>query len=333
MVVGLAAVQRIGEKLGDALPEGDQEAVARLEAALVVEGLEVVDVQEQQNVFVELAVQVLDAVLGQLGEIRVVVKPRELVLLRALLQGLRFARLVQTPVIDREADRGQGDEEGDIVHAVAGDDLLRDAADDDLLLREGQAALVGQQDVIEAEEAGGQDQDGDIGPVDQKAADIEHHRQEADDLLAAPKVAVGDEDAEGQADQREGDNRHMLQHDDAAVFPVLDQGVGCDRRADDEQEDVYRDQHGVHDPGHDRRDGIAGLREGLQTQDPGIEHAGHAQHQKRDEPALRQPLLPLIEQAEQHQPQADQQEQPVFGRVLYEQLKEVPARLELRDDL
>ena len=117
---------------------------------------------------------------------------------------------------------------------------------------------------IESEEAGPQDQHRDVRAVDQQAAHVEHHREEADDLLAAPEVAVGHVHAEREADQREADDRQVFQHHDVSVFQVLEQRVGDDHRADHEQQDVYGDQHGVHDVRHDRGDRLARRREGFQ---------------------------------------------------------------------
>jgi hypothetical protein len=44
-------------------------------------------------------------------------------------------------------------------------------------------------------------------------------------------------------------------------------------------------------------------------------------------------FLSVVEQAEKHQTQTDQQEQPVFGRVIYEQCIQVSARLVFGDNL
>ena len=140
--------------------------------------------------------------------------------------------------------------------------------------------------MIKPEETDPEDQRTDIGAVDQQTADVDDHRQKADDLLAAPEVAVGYEDAESKADQVEGDDRHIFQCNDIPVFQVFQQGVSDNGCADHEQEDVNRYQHGVHDGRHDRGNCVACLCKRLQAQHRGIQHAGRADHKQRDKPSF-----------------------------------------------
>ena len=92
----------------------------------------------------------------------------------------------------------------------------------------------------------------------------------------------------------------MFEDHDPLSLEVIETGVSHDRGADHEQEDVDRDQHGVHDPRHNGGGRLARLGETLQFQNRRIEHTGGADHDKRDELPSREPFAPLIEQAEQH---------------------------------
>ena len=333
VVVRLSAVERIGKNLGNGASDGDKEAVARLKSPLVVERLEVVDVDEEQDVLRRVARDAPDPLGRQFGKVVVVIEPGQLILFRALFERLGLARLDQPPVIDRETDGGQRDEEGDVVDRVARDDLVHHAADLDLLILERQPLLEGEQDPVESVETGPEDQNRHVRTVDQEAADVDDHRQKADDLFPAPEIAVRNEDAEREADQSEARDRDVFEDDDPLALEVVEAGVGHDRRADDEQENVDRDQHGVHDPRHNGGNRVAGLGETLQFQNRRIEHTGGADHDQRDELPSREPFAPLIEQAEEHQPQPDQEEQPVFRRVLDEQFEQIPALLIFREDL
>ena len=218
MVVRLPPVERIREDVRKVAADRAEEAVARLEPSLIVERLEVVDVDEEQDVFGNVALRRADASGREFGEVVVVPEPGQAILFGALLEFLRFARLFEPPVVDREADGRQRDEEGQVVDGVARNDLVHHAADLDVLRLKGHPAVEGQKDAVEAEEARPEDQDGDIRAVDEQAPDVNDHRQKADDLFPAPEIAVRNENAESEANEVERRDRHVLEDHDPLAF-------------------------------------------------------------------------------------------------------------------
>lgn len=66
---------------------------------------------------------------------------------------------------------------------------------------EKQAVLEGKKNAIERAEAGNENQNRNVGTVDQQTANVNDHCQITNNLFSGPEVAVGNIDAKCKADQ------------------------------------------------------------------------------------------------------------------------------------
>ena len=138
--------------------------------------------------------------------------------MRKVCQTLRFLGLLKAQVIDRDADGGDGDEEGDVVDQIA--------------IVEGLASiwLLGVHDeLIEGHEKNYIHGDGDVRSPNKQGAPVHDHGQEANDLLllrTGDVIAIGDFDAESKAHGGEKDDDNIRNGHAEIAFEENQKGIG-----------------------------------------------------------------------------------------------------------
>ena len=190
VIVGLPCTKGVVENFGDIASDGDQEGIAGFKASLIIERFEVMHIKEQEYMFGNRLREICDLFYGQINKIVVVFHTGQRIFLSAFLQRLGFSCLIQPAVIDGKTDCGQRNQKRDVVYGVAGDVCLKDAADHYLLAVEGHAVLEGKQNAVERAEAGNEDQNRNVGTVDQQTANVNDHCQITNNLFSVPEVAV-----------------------------------------------------------------------------------------------------------------------------------------------